>query len=183
MIKNKFVILVNFLLLLIIVLNPVGSISARKDSSPYIISTRKIYTGKPYASFTSLVNHEGRFYCAFREAKKHYDPSGEDVGVVKILYSKDGKRWQSFLTYSVDGIDLRDPKLTVTPEGKIMLLVEEVKYEKKVAVLRKTCVSFFSSNKLHTELLPISFMSDMKWNWLWDITWIEGTAYGYIYVP
>ena len=167
MIKNKFVILVNFLLLLIIVLNPVGSISARKDSSPYIISTRKIYTGKPYASFTSLVNHEGRFYCAFREAKKHYDPSGEDVGVVKILYSKDGKRWQSFLTYSVDGIDLRDPKLTVTPEGKIMLLVEEVKYEKKVAVLRKTCVSFFSSNKLHTELLPISFMSDMKWNWLW----------------
>lgn len=69
MIKNKFVILVNFLLLLIIVLNPVGSISARKDSSPYIISTRKIYTGKPYASFTSLVNHEGRFYCAFREAK------------------------------------------------------------------------------------------------------------------
>lgn len=165
-----------------IVLNS-GSISAEKDSSPYIISTKKIYTGKPYASFTSLINYKGRFYCAFREAKKHYDPSGEDVGIIRILHSKNGKRWQPFLSYSVDGIDLRDPKLTVTPEGKVMLLVEEVKYENKVAVLRKSCVSFFSSNKSHTELIPISFKPNMDWNWLWDVSWIDGIAYGYIYAP
>ena len=82
MVENN---MVRFLLLLMIVLNS-GSISAEKDSSPYIISTKKIYTGKPYASFTSLINYKGRFYCAFREAKKHYDPSGEDVGIIRILH-------------------------------------------------------------------------------------------------
>lgn len=179
MVENN---MVRFLLLLMIVLNS-ESISAGKDSSPYIISTKNIYTGKPYASFTSLINYKGRFYCAFREAKKHYDPSGEDVGIIRILHSKNGKRWQPFLTYSVDGIDLRDPKLTVTPEGKAMLLVEEVKYENKVAVLRKSCVSFFSSNKSRTELIPISFKPNMDWNWLWDVSWIDGIAYGYIYAP
>lgn len=64
-----------------------------------------------------------------------------------------------------------------------MLLVEEVKYENKVAVLRKSCVSFFSSNKSHTELVPISFKPNMDWNWLWDVSWIDGIAYGYIYAP
>lgn len=183
MADNKRIMVILTLLLLMIVLNPVLVNGAEKDSLPSVISTRKIYTGKPYASFTSLIYYEGRFYCAFREAKKHYDPIGKDVGVVKILSSRNGKHWRQFLIYKVDGFDLRDPKLTVTPEGKAMLLVEKVKYEKRVATFRKSCVSFFSSNKSHTELVPVNFEPKMDWNWLWDVTWIEGAAYGYIYAP
>jgi hypothetical protein len=43
--------------------------------------------------------------------------------VVRILKSANGEDWQSIALLEKKGIDLRDPKLSVTPDGRIMVII------------------------------------------------------------
>ncbi len=180
---NKTKIIVSTISLLLLLSIFIAFARNENDENPRIVSSRVIYKGRPYAAFTSLVFYNGYFYCSFRDASLHYDPSGNDVGVVKIIKSKTGKKWKEFLTLKMDGIDLRDPKLSVAPNGKIMLLFNAVKYVNGSSVYRQSHVSFISADKSYSEPTPISFTPELNWNWLWDARWIKNTAYGFIYSP
>ena len=85
------------------------------------ISVNKIYgDGSTYCAFTSLVKRANVYYLAFREGASHVAPS--DYGVIRIMSSLDGVNWTLMQTLSVNNTDLRDPDISIMPDGKLMIL-------------------------------------------------------------
>ena len=84
-----------------------------------LLDVRRIWDDAPHSAFTDLVSFKGKLFCTFREGDGHVH--GAD-GRARVLVSEDGGRaWQSVAELSLDGFDLRDPKLSVTPDGRLML--------------------------------------------------------------
>src|SRR5688500_13440173 len=82
-----------------------------------LISVEKIWDKAPHNAFTDLIRYQDQWLCAFREGKAHVS----DDGTVRILSSKDAVKWESWAQVQMAGVDLRDPKLCVTPERKLMV--------------------------------------------------------------
>lgn len=146
-------------------------------------STNLIWKGDSHAAFTSLVYYNNYLYCAFRNANQHADTNGKDNGCICIIRSKDGDIWESFLRFDNQEYDLRDPQLSVTPSGKLMLLTEKVQYNEGHAKTRSTAVTFIKEDGSFTPISSIHFDTYDNWNWIWNIEWIDGVAYGFCYIP
>lgn len=174
--KNNVQVMRTFMLLLLLIFNSVFIVAQE-------ISTSVAYHSNKYSAFTSLEYRNNYFYCAFREGDTHVSTKGDDNGVVKILTSKDGEKWNEVLLYALTGIDLRDPKLSLAPDGRIMLLVEGVKYNEGKPINRNSFVSFIDVNNKITKLKAIEFTPNMSYNWLWDGHWVENSFYGFTYIP
>ena len=52
-------------------------------------------------------------------------------GVTRVFLSADGSAWSSEAVVSEEGVDLRDSKLTITPDGRLMLLMGGSVYDEK----------------------------------------------------
>ncbi len=87
-------------------------------AAPCLVSCRRIWGRARHNAFTDLVRFRERWYCAFREAAAHADCAGR----VRVLASADGERWRPAACLAERGVDLRDPKLSVRPDGRLMLL-------------------------------------------------------------
>lgn len=148
-----------------------------------IISDEVIWVGHPYAAFTSLTYYKGYYYCSFREAKKHWDNTGEDCGNVIVICSKDSKNWEVYLTFTDPGFDLRDPQISVTADGRLMLLTEKCQYRDGKVRYRQTCTAFIGMNGESTPLTSIVLDAAQDWNWVWNVNWFDGKAYGFTYAP
>lgn len=112
--KNHKIVLAVFQLFLLMLFYTYASAQAPITN----IKVSKIYSDQNYNAFTSLIKFKGKFYCAFRAGEKHV--YGKD-GVIKIITSKDGRDWKEVDQIALNGFDLRDPKLSVTPKGIIMV--------------------------------------------------------------
>ena len=144
--------------------------------NPTIRSVKKIWDHAEHNALTDLLSFQGQFYCTFRESDCHV--FGKD-GIIRILVSEDGKAWNSHSIIEKKGVDLRDPKLSISPENQLMLLVEEVIYEKEKALSRHSSVSFHQKQNLWTTLQHIC----RPFDWLWRIEWHENKAWGVSYRP
>src|SRR5678816_701456 len=91
--------------------------ATRAASKPELIESKKIWDAGRHNAFTDLVRWHDRWWCTFREADDHV---GGD-GAIRILTSVDGTKWESAALLTEKGIDLRDPKFSVMPSGKLML--------------------------------------------------------------
>src|SRR5262245_54562329 len=107
---------------LVLVLTP--AISA---AEPEIVSVARIWDRGKHNAFTDLIRWHDKWYCTFREADAHV---GGD-GVLRVLESADGKKWESVAGLTESGIDLRDPKLSVTPDDRLMIVAGGSVYEGK----------------------------------------------------
>lgn len=148
---------------------------------PKGIKVSRIYSDVNYNAFTSLIKFQGYFYCAFRSGEKHV--YGKD-GIIKIITSKDGKTWNEVDQIVLQGFDLRDPKLSITPEGLIMVTMGGSIYKDKTLLGGTPHVAF--SNPTGTRFSPpqpIKYDENIKtkFDWLWSLTWHEGTGYGGMY--
>src|SRR3546814_8892868 len=87
------------------------------------VTVTEIWNESPHNAFTDLIRFDGKFYCSFREGAAHV-PDGEGTdGVVRIISSVDGDNWESVAVLAKEGLDLRDPKLSITPSGQLMVLM------------------------------------------------------------
>ena len=86
-------------------------------------SVEKIWgDGFTHCAFTSLIKFNGRYYCAFREGASHiFDNEGKAEGKIRIISSRNGKSWKSVALVGKEGCDFRDPKLSVMPDGRILV--------------------------------------------------------------
>src|SRR4051812_33142162 len=82
-----------------------------------LVSVKKISDAAPHSAFTDLVYFKGRWLCVFREGQAHVSADGAIV----VLESGDCEKWEraAKLT-SADG-DLRDPKISIAPENRLLL--------------------------------------------------------------
>jgi hypothetical protein len=157
---------------LLLVFLPISAPAATPTAK--ILSVKKIWDQAPHCAFTDLILWKDQFVCAFREGRAHVSTDGR----IRILTSPDGKKWTSAAVLTLEGFDLRDAGLSVTLDGRLMLIGG--------AAPRKT----------DKELVPtgsfVAFSDDAKtWTtpevviepgrWLWRVTWHEGKAYGISY--
>ncbi len=92
-----------------------------------VVESRMIWSEAPHSAFTDLHRAGDNWYCTFREGAAHVSPDG----AVRILASDDGREWRSIARLEVPWADLRDPKLTETPNGKMLLTAGALLHEAK----------------------------------------------------
>lgn len=151
-------------------------LAAEKSPEVELVSVAKIWDAGEHNAFTDLIRFQGRWYCTFREAHGHVGGDGQ----LRVLVSDDGQAWDSAALLSEKGIDLRDPKLSVTADGRLMIVAGGSVYEGGKTLLgRQPRVAF--SNDGH-EWTPTQRVLN-EGQWLWRVTWHDGRAYGIAYDP
>lgn len=144
--------------------------------TPRIVACRKIWDESPHNAFTDLVRFRDRWFCTFREGRDH---AGGDDGRLRVIVSADGEAWESAALLAEEGVDLRDPKLSVTPDGRLMMVAGGSIYRDGKFVTRRSRVAFSADGHSWTPPRPVL----PEKHWLWRVTWHEGFAYGVSYYP
>jgi hypothetical protein len=135
---------------------------------------RKIWDQGKHNAFTDLVRVKDAWYCVFREGDDH----AKGAGKIRVLRSTDGKAWASVALIEQDGVDLRDPHISVTPKGQLMIVGG--------AAVPPT------RDPLRDHYSFVSFSSDGRdwskpektlesWQWLWRVRWHGDKVYGVAY--
>jgi hypothetical protein len=103
----------------VVVLLSSASLLRAQAPTAELVSVEKIWDQAPHNGFTDLTRFQNLFYCCFREAES----ATKGEGVIRLLVSAAGKTWVEQVTISEPGVDLRDPKLIVTPDEKRLYLL------------------------------------------------------------
>ncbi len=140
-----------------------------------LVSVKKIWDAAGHNAFTDLTRFNNQWFCTFREAQGHIIGNGK----IRVLTSTDGDMWKSVALLEEDGIDLRDPKLSVTPDNRLMLTFGGSVYKDKKLIERQPRVAFSKDGTKWTT--PCRVLS--KGDWLWRVAWHKGIAYGTCYHP
>jgi hypothetical protein len=143
--------------------------SAEPTLSAETISVRKIWDRAPHNAFTDLIRYRDRWYCVFREGKAHVSPDG----ALRVIASADGETWESSALLTSESADLRDAKLSVTPDGRLMLIGAGA-WHKPQPATHQSLAWFSEDGRTWGEALEIG-EPDM---WLWRATWHKDKAYG-----
>ncbi|MCA9248983.1 MAG: exo-alpha-sialidase [Planctomycetales bacterium] len=150
------------------------------DTSPtnsvafHLVESRLIWNEGAHNAFTDLIRFRDTWYCTFREAKGHVSPRG----MIRVIRSDDGEQWQSAALLKRDDADLRDSKLSIAPDGKLMLLAAASWHEETAPVKRQPMVWFSDDGSTWTEGVEVG----EKDFWLWRVTWNEGCGLGVGYL-
>lgn len=158
------------------VLTAFSSESDTVNVTPDGFVVKKIWDTAQHSAFTDLIRYKDYFYCSFREGSDH---AGGDDGKVRIIKSTDGDIWQHVALIEVSGLDLRDPKLSVTPAGKLMVIMGGSVYENRKMLERIPQVSFSEDGALFSKPQPINIDPEVRnsWDWVWRVTWHKGVGY------
>jgi hypothetical protein len=140
---------------------------------PELMSVKKIWDAGRHNAFTDLIRFEGKWFCTFRESEAHV---GGDGGI-RVLVSTNGEDWSSAARLIEAGVDLRDPKFSVTPDGRLMLALGGSVYEGKTLKDKQPRVAFSKDGRDWTAPQRVLERGD----WLWRVTWHAGRAYGIAY--
>jgi hypothetical protein len=139
------------------------------NGSLKLLSTQLIWDAAPHNAFTDLIRLNDRWFCAFREGEKHVSPDG----ALRIITSQDGKTWQSAARIESANSDLRDAKLTVTPDGRLMLCGAGALHDRSQKTHQS--LAWFSSDGF-TWSDPVEIGDPNVW--LWRVTWHRNLALG-----
>ena len=140
--------------------------------------------GTWHCAFPSIVEFKGRYFISFREFDSHiFNKEGEAAGRIRIISSRNGRKWENVALISKEGYDLRDPKLSVTPDNRLAVIMGGSVYRNKKLVACEPHVMFSDDGKEFSAPEPVLIEESTRTthDWLWRITWHEGTAYGVKY--
>ena len=142
------------------------------DDSVELLELRRIANPEPHQSlvFTDLEIWNDKLYCTFRVGTGHGVVG--DNAIIRIIVSDDGVKWETTGELKIEGHDLRDPKLSVTPDNHLM--VSTVKRHYNNGKWTHQSLSYFSADGRKGEgpyeVGPVN-------RWLWRTTWHDGRAY------
>ncbi|MDG2131643.1 MAG: exo-alpha-sialidase [Fuerstiella sp.] len=153
---------------LLVFLGVSTGVVAHDVSEPRLLEVRRIWDQAPHNAFTDLMRHDGLWYCVFREGSKHVSPDGS----LRLITSEDGVTWDSLALISHPTDDLRDAKLSLTPDGGFLLNGAGMQADMPT---RYHSMSWLSADQ------------GRSWDdgrrigepgfWLWRTQWHHGTAY------
>ncbi len=121
-------------------------------------------------AFPDLLCHRGRYIAVLREGATHVSRDG----VIRLLSSENGVAWHAVSLIAEQGADLRDPRLSVTPDGGLMLICAAFKGEAR---------GFFTQTWFSTDGIAWEGPHEVGEadTWLWRASWYEGSAYAFGY--
>ncbi|MFG0265397.1 MAG: exo-alpha-sialidase [Rhodopirellula sp. JB055] len=134
-----------------------------------LVRVDRIWDQAHHNAFTDLARFQGHWFCVFREGTRHVS----DDGALRVLRSKDGMKWESVALIESDIADLRDAKLSVTPDGKLLLSGAGALHDKSEGSHQS--YNWFSDDGVTWgKAVAIGRISD----WLWRTSWSPaGKAY------
>jgi hypothetical protein len=131
------------------------------------IESTRIWDTAPHSAFTDIIRHKGRWICTFREGRGHVSSDGS----IRVISSKDGKKWESLAELKQPNLDLRDPKITHTPSGELMLTAAAAhRAQDNQRNVDHHSVAFFSKDGRTWSALQT--VGDYNY-WLWRATWFK----------
>lgn len=142
----------------------------------------KIWDAAPHSAFTDILRFHDQFFVAFREGTGHIptQETGVGDGKIRILRSTDGQTWESAALLERNLIDLRDAKLSATPDDRILVTMGGSYYEKGELIKRVPQVAFGDAKGHFTApedaVVDPAIKSDI--DWIWRVTWKDGVGYG-----
>ncbi|RIH63057.1 hypothetical protein D1164_21750 [Mariniphaga sediminis] len=145
--------------------------------NPEAVTVRKIWSDEHHNAFTGLLFFKGNFYCSFRQGKHH---ASGDKGVVRVIKSQDGIKWESVAVLEKEGYDLRDPKLSVTPQGKIMIIMGGSVYKngERQSMLSHVSFSDKNGNRFSSPVaIKVEKRNKTANDWMWRVTWHHSVGY------
>lgn len=148
---------------------PTGAAEPAVSQAATLVRVRKIWDRAPHNAFTDLLNEKGRWFCVFREGQGHVSPDG----AIQILTSVDGERWESATRLTSTNSDLRDPKITRTSDGRLMITAAGALHP-PAGAKHRSMVWFSPDGR---EWQGPNLVADPNL-WLWRVTWHRGRAYG-----
>lgn len=144
--------------------------AAERAGPPQLLSVERIWDRAPHNAFTDLIRFDGRWVCAFREAPAH--KGGVKDSRIRVLASNDAKAWESVGELADPRGDIRDAKMAVLPDGRLMLL---------------TATQLFDQSKQSHQSIAFYTRDLNSWEgpvdvgepsiWLWGIKFHDGAGY------
>lgn len=120
----------------------------------------RIWDQAPHNAFTDLAHFQGAWFCTFREAQDHMSSDGR----IRIITSSNGQEWTSagLLTSPDPSLpDLRDPKIGITPDHRLMLMGAATSREENAG--RRNYVWYSSDGVAWSD--PVLMSEDSVWIW------------------
>ena len=129
--------------------------------------------------FPHLAWFKGHFYCSFREGTIH----GNHIsGRGRVIRSADGLNWETAALFESPTGDVRDPRLSVSPNGKLVVnssiaFLEEVAPYQTIdgQTVRRQSVTWLSEDGetwSETYACPTGINT-----WRWDVAWNDEFGY------
>ncbi|WP_437193902.1 exo-alpha-sialidase [Planctomicrobium sp. SH527] len=155
---------------LVLLMQAAGSVPLQAaENSSANVQVRKIWDKGNHNAFTDLIVHNGKWFCVFREGQGHVSPDG----ALRVLTSNDGQDWKSAALVTMKDVDLRDAKISVTPEGNLMLCGAGATQPPA----EKSHQTYIWTSKDGSEWSEPTAIGDKNF-WIWRIVWNKGDAYG-----
>lgn len=136
--------------------------------------------------FPDLVRFRGHWYCSFREGEVH---GNHPTGRGRVIRSADGDQWQSVALMEWAGGDVRDPRLSVTADGQLMLNSSiyftsgrrsgTPPNEAEAEGVTRQSVTWLSSDG--TNWSSVYACPTGVNSWRWDVAWQAGMGYSIAY--
>lgn len=133
-----------------------------------------VWNRPKHNAFTDMCLFKDQLFISFREATDHM---GIDGGVRIISCDFSGKVINTTLI-KIHNCDLRDPKLTITPDGKLLMTAYSRCYSKHGKWRYSRSLCWFSLDGLSWS--GSHWFAEKNW-WVWRIRWQQGQAYGLAY--
>lgn len=146
------------------------------------IRVNKVWDEAPHNAFPDLLKFKHSFYIAFREGAHHV--SNENDGKVRIMRSRDLKKWETVALLQLTGIDVREARLSETPDGKILVTVAAGIWKDRQYLSLNPYISFsdkYGNAFTSLEKAEIDPAIKRELDWIWRVTWNNGTGYGVMY--
>lgn len=143
------------------------------ERTPELVSCKKIWDAGGHNAFTDLIYFDDQWFCTFRESAGHVAGNGK----IRVITSKDGEQWKSAVLLVEQGADLRDPKLSITPNLQLMLTMGGTVHDGAKILERQSRVAFSKDGFAWSA--PERVLN--KGDWLWRTTWHDALAYGTVY--
>ena len=135
---------------------------------------KKIGNKADHNAFVDLCEFNQQLICCYREAENHISADGRIC--ILTLDTKGNVLYTSRI--AIPKTDLRDPKISITPDGDILLIA----YARQTSINNQTIGSrnlTWLSQTGHSWSTDKEF-ADRGW-WLWRIRWHKDVAYGFAY--
>ena len=135
---------------------------------------KKIGNNAEHNAFVDLCEFKQQLFCCYREAKNHLSADGN----IRILTLDTLGQILHSSRIAIPKTDLRDPKITLTPDGQLLLIA----YARQTSVQNKTIGTqnlTWLSQTGHSWSAAKEF-ADRGW-WLWRVRWHNNQAYGFAY--
>lgn len=152
--------------------------SGETPEQQFVISIERIWDLAGHSAFTDIIEFGDYLYCSFREGSGHIPGLN---GVVRVIRSQDGANWESVACLEEQHVDLRDPKLSQTPDGRLMINCGASYYHGSQRLKIESRVAFSSPDGTRFEppqkvVFPPEIVTGG--DWLWRVTWHKGVAWG-----